>query len=169
MKSKGIIYFIVLFLISFYACSHISEDISDSIRLTREQTKLLADEILKNTPEYIHFKKTFLWVLISSEAKDNMPELFEEVIRKLKVKYKVYLNESDIPEHLKIRSSQGMLLGYKDGFKFVYKISSEKNNILIICYNDWEGNAAGSYHCEKYQWDLTNWLPVDDITEEIIY
>jgi hypothetical protein len=127
------------------------------------QTRLLAEEILKNTPEHIHFAPftRFQWVLLSPKTQDNPPDLQEEVVRQLARKYTVYMKQEDLPEDLMTRGEDGTLIGYKGGFSFRYNVQFENETTVKIRYSDWEGNLAASFHWKRYEWTGHHWRVIE--------
>lgn len=123
---------------------------------------LLAREILKNTPEYIHYDKgaRFRWVVIGT-THDTGSELHGEVIKQLRQKYTVYLSNDEVPERLKRRSRDGRLVGYKEGLRFSFRTEFREPRIVTIHYSDWEGSLAASWHWKRYEWTGTSWRVVE--------
>ncbi len=120
---------------------------------------LLAERIIENTPEYVHFRPgaKFAWVLFSPVTTSNALELQNEVLSLLKKKYTVYYNDADIPQEYLHHGSKGELIGYKNGFSFGYHAEMENEGMIKIQYCDWEGNLGGSNHWTRYKWMGTYW------------
>ena len=126
---------------------------------TKNQIQLLANKIVKNTPEYVHFAggTKFSWVLLSLKT-DSVPEsVRDDVIHQLKEKYTVYLRENDVPDNLKKKGPNGSLMGYKDGFSFSFEVKFEKRRTVKVSYSDFEGNVAASSHWTRYRWTGKDW------------
>lgn len=128
-------------------------------KLSKTQIRLLAQEILRNTPEYIHFSNSshFSWVVLTPEVQANPQALQGEVLNLLSEKYKVYVDTKELPEDLIEKNSKGMMIGYKKGFSFSYTLTFEENGIIKIHYHDYEGNLASSGHFKRYKWNGKNW------------
>lgn len=158
----------LLFLLN--ACAHhASTDKShpkskeDPRNLSTTQLRLLAQEVLKNTPEYIHFANAnFSWVVLAPGVQTNPQALQDEVMTLLKAKYKVYDDKKDLPDELLHKDKEGKLIGYKGGFSFSYSVDFEEKGIIKIQYGDYEGNLAASGHYKRYKWNGKNW----DIVEK---
>jgi hypothetical protein len=123
---------------------------------------MLADEVLKNTPESIHFApgSRFSWCLFQAARDDPLPELTKAVLAKLRRKYVVYLSDSEIPERMKL-FRESKLVGYYDGFSFEVRAERLGPRVIKIQYSDWEGLHAGSGHYQVYRWTGSSWKVVE--------
>jgi hypothetical protein len=148
-------------------CVHLRP--SERQTLTREQTRALAQRIIDNTPEHVHWAKgtVFSWVLLSPEINSNPPELRDEVITRLKQKYTVYLRKEELPDEVLMKDSTGGLAGYRCGFSFSFQIELESDRTVKVHYADWEGNVAGSRHWTRYEWAGFGWKVVGKSRMEI--
>jgi hypothetical protein len=160
VKYISIFIIVIIVCLVIVSCSSVPI-VKDSHHLSKLQIHGLAERILENTPEYIHFAPgaKFSWVLFSPVTTSNAPELQNEVISLLKKKYTVYFNRSDIPNEFLYKGNDGKLRGYKSGFSFAFTTEFEKTGIVKINYWDWEGNMAASSHWTRYkrtgkQWDV---------------
>jgi hypothetical protein len=122
---------------------------------------MLADEVLRNTPEHTHFVRgtTFSWCMFRSPKDDPLPEVTQAVLAKLRGKYVVYLSDSEIPDALR-RFDAGRLVGYSNGFSFAIHIERLGPRVVKIHYSDWEGNLAASAHYKVYRWTGRSWRVV---------
>lgn len=118
----------------------------------------LAKHVLDNTPEHTHFVKgiEFEWCLFIPPKDDPLPQLAEEVLKRLGKKYAVYLTEEDIPPSRKIYRG-GQLAGFQGGFLFRYEIEALGPARIRIHYSDWEGLLAASRHSVTYEWNGKSW------------
>jgi hypothetical protein len=123
---------------------------------------LLADEVLKNTPEYTHFAPgtVFSWCLFRSPKEDPLPELTQAVLARLRKKYVVYLSDAEIPAEEKL-FHDGRLGGYRNGFSFEVHLERLGPRLVKIHYADWEGLLAASRHHQVYKWTGRAWKVVE--------
>lgn len=130
--------------------------------LTETQVNSLADRILENTPEYIHWSEgtVFSWVYLENEPQENLEALREVVLERLRAKYTVYLHEADIPEDLRNGAPEG-IRGYEDGFSFSYRVEQVSEGTIKVYYADWEGMLAASMRWIRYKWTGANWKVVE--------
>ena len=157
----------ILFLLS--ACAHQastdkshSQSKEDPRNLSKNQLCLLAQEVMKNTPEYIHFADAhFSWVVLAPEVQMNPKALQYEVMTLLKAKYKVYVDKKDLPDELLAKDKDGKMIGYEGGLSFSYSADFKEKGIVIIQYGDYEGNLASSGHYKRYKWNGKNWEIVE--------
>lgn len=131
--------------------------------LTETQANSLADRILENTPEYIHWSEgtVFSWVYLKNETQENLVALREVVLEKLRAKYTVYLDEADIPDELRNGVPEKILPGYKGGFSFTYRVEQDSERTIKVYYFDWEGGLAASMRWIRYKWTGANWKVVE--------
>ena len=128
--------------------------------MTEEQIHKLAEKILENTPENIHYAKgtTFSWVLVKSEEMYANPQpLQNNVVQLLKRKYTVYFDEESLPAGAVFRDSDGHWIGYNDGFSFRWRVNSCGQNKVKVEYFDLEGNLGAAFHWKIYRWDRQDW------------
>jgi len=132
---------------------------SEKQTLTQEQISALAERIVENTPEHIHWAKgtVFSWVLLSPETDSAPPALRDEVLARLKQKYTVYLRKEQLPDDVMMKDGTGKLIGYHRGFSFSFQVELEIERTVKVHYADWEGNVAGSRHWTRYKWAGSNW------------
>jgi hypothetical protein len=152
--------FTVMIIVSLVlvSCSSVPV-VRNSLPPSKTKMQLLAERIIENTPEYVHFAlgAKFSWVLISPATKSNAPELQNEVITLLKKKYTVYFNADDIPKEYLYHGGKGELIGYRDGFSFGFSAELEKEGIIKVRYWDYEGNEGASDHWTRYKWTGKRW------------
>jgi len=120
--------------------------------------EMLAEEVLKNTPEHIHFAPgaNFSWCLFGGIEGDPLPDLKGEVLRKLRLRYTVYLAKDDVPPHYK-QFHDGRLAGYHRGFSFNVRVETINRSTIRIGFADWEGSLAASSHWKVYKWTGSRW------------
>jgi hypothetical protein len=120
------------------------------------KTEALAQEILRFTPEYVHFVEgtTFAWVLVPEVEAD--PALTTEVLRLLSKKYVVYRTESALPADAVSR--EGELVYYKDGFRFEFTTRQVDPSTVEVVYSDYEGPLAASSQTITYTWNGAGWV-----------
>lgn len=118
----------------------------------------LAKHILDNTPDHTHFVQgiEFDWCIFIPPKDDPLPQLSEEVLKRLRKKYTVYLTEEDIPPNRKIYRN-GQLAGFQSGFMFRYELEPLGPTRIRIQYSDWEGLLAASRHSVTYEWTGSSW------------
>lgn len=140
---------IVILFFSMIGCDSSSE---------KPDYSLLAEQVLKNTPEYTHFEPgtTFSWCLFEPPEQDNLPQLTKAVITNLSKKYKLYLSRTEIPNSLK-SFYNGELVGYKNGFSFGIRVEILSQHKIKIHYSDWVGDLASSSHFKVYKWTGKSW------------
>ncbi len=148
---------------SLAGCGHPHPQTSPASELRALQMRKLAERIIENTPERIHFAwpASFKWVVLLPEIAKNSTDLNQEVIGLLKSRYTVYTRKEDLPEHLLHKDDKGQLTGYKDGFSFKFVVEFEDETTVKVQYGDWEGNVAGSWHWKRYKWDGTKWKVIE--------
>ena len=132
--------------------------------LTGAQVDHLAERILENTPEHVHFVDgtVFSWVFLDVAPQTDLAALQEVVLNKLRERYTVYVYESEIPRHRLIKTDDGRLRGYKEGFQFSYRIEREAEGTIKVHYSDYEGELAASGHWERYRWTGNDWELVEE-------
>lgn len=158
-------------LTSFIAPLHSSPSVSCNSTLSEIQVRALAEAILENTPEHIHWAPdtTFDWVVLSEDIKSNPADINEAVISLLKNKYKaVYSSKSDIPkDKLHYYPNSNNVDGYEDGFLFSWTVEIISSTSIKVTYSDWEGNMASSYHSKTYKWQNEQWVIVHASSIEV--
>jgi len=144
---------IVILFFSMIGCDSSSE---------KPDYSLLAEQVLKNTPEYTHFEPgtTFSWCLFEPPEQDNLPQLTKAVITNLSEKYKLYLSKTEIPDILKTVRN-GELTAYKNGFSFRIRVEILSQHKIKIHYSDWVGNLAASLHFKVYKWTGKSWKIIE--------
>jgi len=127
--------------------------------LSKAQIESLATEIMRHTPEYVHFAEgtTFSWVLFTQKDEESLPGLTTAVLNRLQKKYTVYRSKEDLPSSELILDSRGNLLGYRDGFSFRFSVTVLAHNRVEVRYTDWEGNVAASSQKVSYKWTGSQW------------
>jgi len=132
---------------------------SDLNRLSPTQVRLLADRILENTPEHIHFAEgtVFSWVVLFEEVRANPQTLQDEVMKLLEAKYAVYTDKNLLPDELLMKGEGGQLHGYRGGFSFSYSVQRDGPRHVKVHYSDYEGNLAASGHWKRYKWNGRDW------------
>ena len=136
-----------------------SNDINSLNDLNLIQIKLLADEIVKNTPEFppIEENTRFPWVVLHKSVFDNPKHINKAVINELRTHYTVYLKLKDVPDSKMQLDDNGHIITCKDGFLFNYEIKFEKNETLHVEYGDYKAKHAARSHWKKYYWMDCNW------------
>lgn len=156
-------FFILILLSTFVvSCNHRPIDPGD-VTLNSKQVRMLATIILTKTPEHIHMPESsnFTWIWLDLKSKNNPPELEEEVIRQLREKYTVYLQESEIPKDKVHTNEQGERIGFSNGFRFSFETEIERSDVVKINFSDWVGNLGASWHWAKYKWDGIRWKVIE--------
>jgi hypothetical protein len=150
---------VIMQFLPFYAYQEVSVSIKQTERI---DYALLADQVLQNTPEHLHFApdSKFSWCFVKFYEDDVLPELKQLILTKLRSKYTVYLSESEIPGNLK-HFKEGKLTDYEGGFSFTVGMKLLNHQRVRICYGDWEGDLAGSKHCEVYEWTGKMWKVIE--------
>ncbi len=161
--SLPILGLVVSSLFLLVSCSPPRQSADGPHALSETQIRLLAEEILKNTPEHTHFSEgtVFSWVVLAPEVQTNPQALQDEVMRLLKEKYKVYLDKNRLPDDVLVKDENGQLIGYRHGFSFSYFMTPESKGHVKIHYSDYEGRLAASAHWKRYGWTGRNWETVE--------
>ena len=156
MMMRTIVVCASLIAISFLCLANCNEK---DVSLSRAQIDALSKEILKNTPENVHFTKgtTFSWVLLRFSPEDRFPKIKREILSRMQGKYVVYESEKEIPIDSQRLGEDGKLLGYQDGFSFSIVLKPIDENRVEIRYRDWEGVLAASGRTIVYLWDGETW------------
>ncbi len=123
----------------------------------------LADEIVRHTPEHVHYAEgtAFSWVFVELQEPQPIPGLSEAVLKRLRERYTVYRSEEEIPEDRLSRAPDRTLLGYQDGFRFKFEVEVLGPDRVKVRYEDWEGNMAGSGQTITYEWNGSAWEIVE--------
>jgi hypothetical protein len=148
----------VLFLVivaGAVGCSHAS--LGDALTVT--QSAALAQEVLRHTPEQVHFAKgtVFRWVLLT-EGRSDHPEAFPAIRAALASQYTLYLNQAELPPGAE--RSDGMGPMFVDGFAFSVTIRRVDANTIEVDYSDYEGSLAGGSQTIRYRWRRNRWRAV---------
>jgi hypothetical protein len=132
---------------------------SPKIALSEQQSRALAEEIVKHTPEHVHYVEgtTFAWVLFNRQKEDPTPGVTALVLELLKKRYVVYLSEGEVPQD-KMTVDGGLILW--DGFRFSFLIRAADSTTVEVSYSDYEAPLAASWQTCKYRWDGSKWLVV---------
>jgi hypothetical protein len=149
-------------LVAVLAAGCIHGNSGKPVTLSPLQARRLAEAIVKNTPEYIHFEAgtKFDWVLTDWDSASTPPEVEKAVLRLLAKKYKkVYRHEAELPPEALVMH-EGQLAGYQGGFSFGFEIEREGLGIVKVRYHDYEGNLAASGHWKRYLWNGLFWIPI---------
>jgi len=159
MESRSSMRHLLLLVLALAALGHTSAEQPASPQLSEVQIEALATEILRHTPEHVHFEKgtTFSWVLFVEPTSDESPELTKAVLRHLKARYTVYRTRDEIPPDKITVDRSGDLIGYRDGFKFGFSVSVRGAAEVEIRYSDWVGNLAASSQSVAYRWSGSQW------------
>jgi hypothetical protein len=141
---------------------HAAED-DTSHKLSTAQLESLATEIMRHTPEYLHYVEgtTFSWVLFTQETEDSLPGLTAAVLSRLRKKYTVYRSKEDVPSTELILDRGGSLLGYRDGFLFHFTATILGESRVEVRYSDWEGNLSASSQTVLYEWTGSRWKVIE--------
>jgi hypothetical protein len=144
---------IVILLVMAQGCNSSSD---------KPDYSLLAEEVLKNTPEYIHWVPgtKFSWCLFERPEQDILPGLTQAVIAKLRKKYILYQSESQMGNTCGI-FQDGKLMGYRSGFSFRIRVEIMNQQTIKIHYSDWESGTAGSAHFKVYKWTGKSWKIIE--------
>ena len=120
--------------------------------------QLLAEEVLNNTPEHLHFAPgaSFSFVVYAGPVNQSIPGFSEMIRGELKKNYTVYSNLAEVPEGKK-SIEDDYLMGLKDGFQFWVEYRELSPSKVKISYKDWEGNLAASSHYKIYKWTGRKW------------
>lgn len=125
---------------------------------------LLAPEVLKQTPEYVHFVEgtTFSWVLLQLEPGAVPPDLASEVKDLLAEKYQLLTTRDELTQdHLierQLADGSSEFLGYRDGFLFSFTVNIIESGLVEIEYSDYESPLAASWHTVLYRWVNGRWV-----------
>lgn len=134
------------------------------LSLSRRQADSLAREIVRHTPEHLHWVKgwRFSWVIFNMPDTDPFREVRERVRIRLAARYQVFSSESEVPPAMVVRDDTEPVPGprYIDGFKFSYEISVLDNGDIEIRYSDYEAPMAASAQRVRYRWILWRWFVV---------
>jgi hypothetical protein len=131
----------------------------DALRLSTLQANLLAQEIAKNTPEFIHYAKgtTFSWVMFDLKPDGSPANLTKAVYELFKTKYTIVGSEEELTsEQMRILHAREKV--YVDGFRFSYFVRSTGKNRIRVAYSDHEGPLAASMHDVDYEWQGNRWV-----------
>ena len=153
---------LVALSIALAGCSSLEETGDLPPTNTAPPYALLAEEVLKNTPEHLHFSPgaIFSWCYFETPEPDPIPSLTEAVLTKLRAKYTVYLAESEIPPSYKVERD-GRFVGYRRGFHFRLRTEVLDERTVKIHYYDFEADLAASFHFEVYKWTGSAWKVVE--------
>ncbi len=130
----------------------------------RAQVEALADEIVRHTPEHVHFEEgtRFSWMLLETQEPERIPGLNQAVLGRLRERYTVYLSQEDIPPDRQILAPDGTLQAYRDGFRFKFEVEILAPGRVKVRYEDWEGNLAASGQAITYAWRGSSWEVVEE-------
>ena len=150
-RSRAVVAFGVAFLVTCAGCSS---------RLSEQQAKALADEILKHTPEFVHFEPgaKFRWAVFSVPSENPYPDVTDRVRTGLRERYVLYSDAGAIPPEtrLDLRGAEG----YRGGFLFSVNIKRVARKKVEVEYKDFEHALAASEQTVVYEWTNGAWKVV---------
>lgn len=125
----------------------------------RPDLRLLAAEVMKNTPEHLHVADdaNFKWVLLDAGVTNNPPEFLQEAVRLLGQKYTVYAHDAVMSDKQVVRNAAGQIVSCEDGFLFGFRVNLVGWHTVDISYEDFEGDLAASCHTDRYRWTGKEW------------
>jgi hypothetical protein len=128
------------------------------VRPTASPTRALAAEIVRHTPEYVHWDPgaRFSWVWVHINGRDVDSDLTKAVLSMLRQRYIVYLRGEDIPANKVVQ--EGGYPEYLDGFKFEFKVTHLNSSMVEIVYKDYEGQLASALQTIVYEWNGSDWV-----------
>ena len=123
----------------------------------------LAKHVLDNTPEHTHFAEgaKFSWCLFIAPRDDQLPQLTQEVLKRLRKRYTVYLAEDEVPLEQRMYRDR-RLVGFRNGFMFRFDVEPLGPGRIRIHYAAWEGELAASGRNVTYEWTGKSWRPVGE-------
>ncbi|MBI2421635.1 MAG: hypothetical protein HYV27_02315 [Candidatus Hydrogenedentes bacterium] len=166
MKFLGQIMLAALAMSCCFSCATVSGPYGAPARMSSAQVAQLADRILENTPEHVHWVEgtTFDWVLLGDGVVSNPVGLNEAVLARMEQRYTVYRSAAEIPEGLVEREADGQISAFKGGFRFDYGVTFLGRGRVKVAYADWEAFLAASSHWKVYRWNGAEWEIVDHST-----
>ena len=140
-------------LILLVACS--SATLRD--KLSDDQVRALAREVLRHTPEHTHFAQgtRFDWVFFTPGDEVAYPEAIPAIRDALASKYQVYSGDEKLPPGAE--GHDGVSTSYVGGFLFSVSIRRVDEKTIEVEYSDYEGSLAAGRQTVRYQWRGSHW------------